>query len=72
MIDLGEVSLENLQAALNDIEGKKPAVRLMAAIAYKNGVTQTELATWYGVERRTIYNWLKRLEKEPLAQAVSR
>lgn len=35
--------------------------RLLAAITYKNGATQSELAEWYGVQRRTIYSWLKRL-----------
>jgi len=25
-----------------------------------NGVTQTELAEWYDVQRRTIYSWFKR------------
>jgi transposase len=35
-------------------------------------VTQTELAEWYDVQRRTIYSWLKRLDTdESLEQAVS-
>jgi transposase len=67
---LDEISIEELQHALNNVEGNKPTQRLTAAIAYKNGVTQTELAEWYGVGRRTIYSWLKRLETEPLEQAV--
>jgi len=72
MDHLDEVSIEELQDALDNVDGKKPTQRLLAAIAYKNGVTQTELAEWYGVERRTIYNWLKRLETdEPLRQAVT-
>ena len=70
MDHLDEISVEELQQALNNVEGNKPTQRLTAAIAYKNGVTQTELAEWYGVERRTIYSWLKRLEQEPLEQAV--
>jgi transposase len=54
------------------VDGKKPIQRLLAAIAYKNGVTQTELAEWYDVQRRTIYSWLKRLVcVESLEQAVS-
>jgi transposase len=53
------------------VEGKKPTQRLLAAIAYKNGVTQTELAEWYDVQHRTIYSWLKRLDTdESLEQAV--
>ncbi len=54
------------------MDGKKPTQRLLAAIAYKNDVTQTELAEWYGVQRRTIYGWLTRLDTdEPLEQAVT-
>ncbi len=72
MNHLNDISLEELQRALDNVEGKKPTQRLLAAIAYKNGVTQTELANWYGVQRRTIYSWLKRLDTDgPLEQAVS-
>lgn len=67
---LDEISVEDLQRALDEVKRKKPTQRLTAAIAYKNGVSQTELAEWYDVERRTIYSWLKRLEQEPLEQAV--
>jgi transposase len=69
---LDEISVEELQDALDNVDGKKPTQRLLAAIAYKNGVTQTELAEWYDVQRRSIYNWLKRLDTdESLEQAVS-
>jgi transposase len=69
---LDEISVEELQEALDNVEGNKPTQRLLAAIAYKNGVTQTELAEWYDVQRRTIYSWLKRLDTdESLEQAVS-
>jgi len=67
-----EISVEELQDALDNVEGNKQTQRLLAAIAYKNGVTQTEIAEWYGVQRRTIYSWLKRLDTdESLEQAVS-
>jgi len=69
---LDEISVEELQDALDNVDGKKPTQRLLAAIAYKNDVTQTELAEWYDVQRRTIYNWLKRLDTdESLEHAVS-
>lgn len=71
MDHLTELSLEDLQQALEEVDGKKPTMRLLAAIAYKNGVTQTELSEWYDVERRTIYSWLKRLESESLTEAVT-
>lgn len=70
MEHLDDVSVDDLQRALDEVEGKKPAQRLIAAIAYKNGVTQTELAEWYGVQRRTIYSWLTRLEDQPLERAA--
>lgn len=71
MEHLDDISVEDLQRTLENVDGKRPAQRLIAAIAYKNGITQTELAEWYGVQRRTIYNWLKRLEDEPLEEAVT-
>lgn len=71
MKHLDEIPIEDLQRALDDVERAKPAQRLLAAIAYKNGVTQTELAEWHDVQRKTIYSWLTRLEDEPLAEAVA-
>jgi transposase len=72
MDHLDEISVEELHDALDTVEGKKPTQRLLAAIAYKNGVTQTELAEWHDTGRRTIYSWLKRLDTdESLAQAVT-
>ncbi|OAQ51951.1 hypothetical protein HTG_14965 [Natrinema mahii] len=44
MDHLDKTSVEELQDALARVEGAKPTQRLLAAIAYKNGVTQTELA----------------------------
>ena len=72
MDHLDEISVGELQDALDNVEGNKPTQRLLAAIAYKNGVTQTELAEWHDTGRRTIYSWLMRLDTdEPLEQAVS-
>jgi transposase len=72
MDHLEEISVQELQDALDTVEGSKPTQRLLAAIAYKNGVTQTELAEWHGTGRRTIYSWLMRLDTDgPLEQAVS-
>jgi len=72
MDHLDEISVKELQDALDNVEGNKPTQRLLAAIAYKNGVTQTELAEWHDTGRRTIYSWLKRLDTdESLEQAVT-
>lgn len=62
---LDGISTADLRAALDEIEGSRPSRRLIAAIAYDHGVTQTELAEWFDVERKTIYNWLSRLEERP-------
>ncbi len=72
MDHLDDISVEELQDALDKVEENKPTQRLLAAIAYKNGVTQTELAEWHDTGRRTIYSWLMRLDTdEPLEKAVS-
>jgi len=72
MDHLDDITIEELQDALDNVEGNKPTQRLLAAIAYKNGVTQTELAEWHDTGRRTIYSWLMRFDTdEPLGQAVS-
>ena len=72
MDHLDEISVEELQDALANVDGNKPTQRLLAAIAHKNGVTQTELAEWHDTGRRTIYSWLNRLDTdEPLEQAVT-
>jgi transposase len=70
MPTLADVTVEELREALADVEGKKPTQRLITAIAYKRGVTQTELADWYGVQRRTIYNWLSRFDERPIEEAI--
>lgn len=70
MEHLDDTTIEELQHALDNVDGKNPTKRLLAAIAYKNGISQTELAEWYGVERKTIYNWLTRLESSSLTESV--
>lgn len=71
MEHLDDVAVEELQRALDEVEGKRETQRLTAAIAYKNGITQTELAEWFDVQRKTIYNWLTRLENGSINEAVS-
>ena len=71
MAHLEEVTVAELQQALATVDGKKPTQRLITAIAYKHGVTQTELAEWYDVQRRTIYNWLSRFDERPIEAAIT-
>jgi len=70
MDHLDEISIDDLHRALDVVERKKGTQRLLAAIAYKNGISQSELASWHGVQRRTIYNWLERFETGPIVDAV--
>jgi transposase len=67
---LTDITVDDLQEALDSVEGTTPAKRLIAAIAYKNGITQSELAEWFAVERKTVYNWLTRLEDRDLEWAI--
>lgn len=72
MKHLAEVSAEELHDDIDNVAGKKPSERLLAAIAYNGGVTQTELTEWYDVQRRTIYIWLNRLDTdESIEQATT-
>ena len=70
MTRLENVSVADLQRALEAVDEAKPTRRLVAAIAYKNGVSQTELASWFDVRRRTIHRWFERIETAPLDRAV--
>jgi len=44
---LDDISVEDLQQVLENVEGKNPTERLLAGTAYKNGVAQAKLAEWY-------------------------
>jgi len=70
MPTLDSVSVETLRDELRRVDSPKAAQRLMIAIAYKDGVSQTTLARRYGYSRKTVYNWLTRLEREPLSEAL--
>lgn len=67
MAHLEGITTADLREALDDVAGSRASRRLIAAIAYKHGVAQTELAEWFDVERKTVYNWLSRLDERPAA-----
>ncbi|UWG46321.1 Transposase [Halanaeroarchaeum sp. HSR-CO] len=71
METLAAISQSDLRDALDDIDGGRAATRLFAALAYENGVTQSELANWFDVERKTVYNWLTRLDAENLVESAT-
>lgn len=72
MAALEDVSAADLRDALAETDGSRASTRLIAALAYRHGVTQTELAGWFDVERKTVYNWLRDLDERPddLAEAA--
>jgi transposase len=70
MPNLDSVSIDTLRSELRRVESAKATQRLMIAIAYMDGVSQTELARRYGYSRKTIYNWLTRIERTGLSEAL--
>ena len=67
---LTDITVDDLRKALDSVEEKMPAQRLFTAIVYKNGITQSELAEWFDVERKTINNSSTGLEKPEFESAV--
>ncbi|GAB7011506.1 hypothetical protein JCM31271_34490 [Halorubrum trueperi] len=63
MARLEAVSTDKLREYLDEVEQKRPTLRVVVGINYKEGVSQSDLADWYGVSRTTIHNWLNRLER---------
>jgi transposase len=66
MAKLDHLSVEQLHDALKHIEDKRAIQRILAAISYKDGVTQQTLADRHGVSRKTIYSWMNRFSTESL------
>lgn len=74
MVHLEGVTADDLREALRDVHGAVAAQRVMLALNYKEEeVTQTELASRYGISEGTVHNWLSRLDRlacEPLEDVV--
>jgi len=75
MVNLANVSAEDLRDVLAEVEGKKPTKRLMAAINYleEDGATIKEIAQRYGYTAGWLSRWLgrlERLESEPFEAVV--
>ena len=66
MARLEHLTVEQLHDALDEVNGKRPIQRILAAISYKDGVTQETLADRHGVSQKTIYSWLQRFTPESL------
>ena len=70
MDKLDGVSLSSLREQLDAAESPKATMRLMTAIAYKDGVPVSVLSERYDVPESTLYYWLDRIADNPLAEAV--
>lgn len=74
MAHLEEISTDELQTYLTEVEDKRPTLRLVAGINYKEGVPASTIADWYDVAESTVHNWLNRLERlndEPVEVVLS-
>lgn len=70
---LEDVTTDDLHEALETITASSATLRIVVGLNYKHGVSQTEMAEWYGVSRSTIHNWLTDLEQlndSPLEDVV--
>lgn len=70
MARLEEISVEELEDALMEIDGYRESQRLIAAIIYKRGPSVPMLAEWLDKREATIYEWFNRLEAEPIEEAI--
>lgn len=74
MAHLEDVAADDLREALGNVHGAVPAQRLMLGLNYvEEDVTQTELASRYGISEGTVHNWLSRLDRlacEPLEDVI--
>ena len=70
MQKLENVTLDELQDALGEVEEKKPTQRLMLAILYKQGPSVPMIAEWFDLRERLIYRWFNEMEEEPLMDAI--
>ena len=67
---LAQTTIEELHETLDAVEAKKPTQRLMLAILYKRGPSVPMIADWFDMREETIYSWFRRMESEPLLEAV--
>ena len=69
MSRLEHTSVEELHEVLAEVEQGTPTQRILAAIAYKQGDTKTQLAERHDVTWKTVDNWLNRFAEQPIEHA---
>ena len=71
MNKLAEVDAEELQAAFATVQTAKATKRLMAALAYADGVRVETLSERYDIPRATVYSWLNHFEHQSISKAIT-
>lgn len=69
MSQLDSISMEELHELLSEVDEGTPTQRILAAIAYKQGDSKTQLAERHDVTWTTVDNWLNRFAEQPIEQA---
>ena len=67
---LDTVTLEELQDQLDEAESKEASQRLMVAIAYKQGLTEADIAEWYGFPEEDLTEWFEEFESKSVDEVV--
>lgn len=62
MARLEDVPLEALREELDTFDDRRPLLRLLAAILYKQGPSVPTIARWFDVRPATVYGWFDRIE----------
>lgn len=68
MARLEDVPLQTLREALDEFDDRRPLVRLLAAILYKQGPSVPTIADWLDVRPATVYGWFDRIERADTLQ----
>lgn len=72
MARLESVSLTELRDQLETFGERRPMLRLLAAILYKQGQSAPTIADWFDVRVATVYAWFDRIESEPSLEGAIR
>lgn len=70
MAKLENITVEELEAALGEVDDKKATQRLMLAILYKQGPSVPMIAEWYDLREPLLYRWFNEMEEKPLMDAI--
>ena len=69
MSRLEHISIKELHELLSEVGESTPTERILAAIAYKQGDSKTQLAERHDVTWKTVHSWLNRFAEQPIEQA---